>query len=437
MHEWGKVPISENGHERSIARSDANALLEAARRHPCADTDGANILVDCHRYIRAQQFVGILATPTCSLEILPKVDPDGSGEDFSTVRARLVQMLDAVLGLRLSPGENAAISRQSASLLDILIKLFADRLAGEVRRGLPRQYVSHEEDLKALRGQLNVTRQITAHAVRPDRLACRFDVLTADVPLLRVMKACVVFLARYARSAEIHRCLNELRLAMADVADVAVSHLQWGPIGIDRTNMRWESLLAFARLFLKSNWQSTHHDTRGDFGISLLFPMNQLFEAYIAVQLRRAFATTGIEIVTQGGLQYCLGEWIENTVCNGTVFQTRPDILLRKHGQVILIIDTKWKALSANPLDRKQGLLQSDVYQMMAYARAYGCRNLMLLYPALPGAGSRIRREFGLHAGTERLSLGCIDVSTDRRTNLAAITALIGPLLSTTASTSV
>jgi 5-methylcytosine-specific restriction enzyme subunit McrC len=31
--------------------------------------------------------------------------------------------------------------------------------------------------------------------------------------------------------------------------------------------------------------------------------------------------------------------------------------------------------------DAKQGISQSDIYQMMAYGRLYGCERLMLLYP--------------------------------------------------------
>ena len=83
-------------------------------------------------------------------------------------------------------------------------------------------------------------------AVRPDRLACQFDILSPDTALLQVMKACVVFLARQARRAETMRRLAELRVALADVADVHPHHLAWDKIAIDRSNRRWRSLLAIA-----------------------------------------------------------------------------------------------------------------------------------------------------------------------------------------------
>ena len=68
------------------------------------------------------------------------------------------------------------------------------------------------------------------------------------------------------------------------------------------------------------------------------------------------------------------------------------------------MIDTKWKALAKEPSDRKRGVSQSDVYQIMAYSRIYDCQDLMLLYPAMPGTGSGIVKNFGIHGGHEKLT---------------------------------
>ncbi|WP_240325681.1 McrC family protein, partial [Klebsiella aerogenes] len=94
------------------------------------------------------------------------------------------------------------------------------------------------------------------------------------------MKACVVLLHHYARAADTLRRLNELRILLAGVSDVPFSHLPWSQVRIDRTNHRWEALYNLARLLLRRDWQATHHDKRAQNGITLLFPMNDLFEAY-------------------------------------------------------------------------------------------------------------------------------------------------------------
>ena len=410
VREWGRIAVGSDG---GFTRTQANGLLAAARAHPRGGDEGTAILTDHHGFLKARQVVGVIAASGCSLEILPKVDPDHPDEDRPTVRGRLVQMLDVALGLDLDHGSEATMARQSDSLLDILIRVFADRLLAEARRGLPRAYLAMEEDLPTLRGRLNVQAQFTRNAVRPDRLACRYDVLSSDIPLMQVMKAAVVFLTHHARAPETRRRLDELRFVMADIRDVPLSTLPWNSIHIDRTNRSWAALLKLARLFLRREWQATHYDTRHDGGITLLFAMNDLFEAYVAALLRRAMTEPGVEVVAQGGLRYCLGEWSPDGDCRGTTFQTRPDILIRNAGKVLAIIDTKWKALTDDPLDRKKGIAQSDVYQMMAYARLYDCNRLMLLYPAASGRKSGIGRYFGLDRGTELLALGRLDITTD------------------------
>jgi 5-methylcytosine-specific restriction enzyme subunit McrC len=139
--EWGRVPVGTGG----FTRAQADRLLAAARAHPSGGNEGTNILIDHHRWLRSQQVVGVLAAEGCSLEILPKIDEFSeakAGEKKYTtapaaLRYRLVHMLDVALGLKIGTGNQAAMARQGETLLDILIRVFADKLVTEVRRGLP------------------------------------------------------------------------------------------------------------------------------------------------------------------------------------------------------------------------------------------------------------------------------------------------------------
>jgi 5-methylcytosine-specific restriction enzyme subunit McrC len=413
--------------DRGFTRAQANALVAAARAHPLGGEEGTAILRDHFRHLTAGQMVGVVAAPGCSLEILPKIDSadPASAEGRRTVRNRLVRMLDVALGLDIGGGAASSMARKAESLLDILIRLFADKLLNETRRGLPRAYVSHEEDLPALRGRLNVVRQFSAHAVRPDRLACRFDALSSDIALLQIVKACVLTLRRYARASGTVRKLDELRFVLGDISDVSPSILPWHSVRIDRTNRRWEALFRLARLFLKRDWQATHRDPVGAQGITLLFPMNDLFEAYIAALLRRCLRPVGLTVETQGGRLFCL---IEEGEPGRKRFQTRPDIIVReaRRSAPIAIIDTKWKRLSPAVEDRKHGVSQGDIYQMMAYGRLYGCTNLVLLYPHHGGLGAeRFAAGYSVHNSLDRLHLRSIDVALGEADVVAHLAALL------------
>lgn len=413
VSEWGRIAVLDRPGEGGFTRTQANAMIAAARAHPLGGEEGTSILRDHFRHLTVGQMVGVIATPGFSLEILPKIDrlDTASDEGRRTVRERLVRMLDVALGLDIGDGAASAMARQREGLLDILIRLFADKLLTETRRGLPRAYLQHEDDLPALRGRLNVVRQFTAHTVRPDRLACRFDALASDIPLLQIMKACVLALRGHARAAETVRKLDELRFVLSDIADVTVAALPWHAVRIDRTNRRWEALFGLARLFLKRDWQATHHDRSAGQGITLLFPMNDLFEAYIAILMRKSLRPAGFTVQMQGGRLFCL---IEEGGQGRRRFQTRPDIIIRdrQSNAPIAIVDTKWKRLSPAIEDAKHGVSQTDVYQMMAYGRLYACPDLLLLYPHHLGLGSApFATDYLIHGSMDRLHLRSIDVA--------------------------
>lgn len=407
VREWGRTPIGAGG----LSVAQAEALIDVASRHPLATAEGRNILTDHRRYVEAKQMVGVLSSASCSLEILPKVDPREPAEDAPTVRRRLVNLLDLALDLKIGRGNQASLSRDADSLLEILIRDFAEKLLGQVRRGMPRRYLACEEDLATLRGSLDITRQFTLNVARPDRLACRYDVLSSDIPLLQIMKASVIFLAKFTRLPSSRRLLDELRYAFDDISELPPSALPWERVQIDRTNKRWSEIFQLARLLLGHSYQSTSQSSGAPDGISLLFPMNDLFEAAVANTMKRAVSGSDFSVTSQGGFRSCLGDWRADEITDGRHFRTRPDIIVRRGGEILAIIDTKWKALGSKIGDPKLGISQADVYQMMAYSRIYRCDRLMLLYPAEPGGDGGIVHRFGIDRGHEQIAIGLCDVS--------------------------
>src|SRR3546814_5862294 len=78
------------------------------------------------------------------------------------------------------------------------------------------------------------------------------------------------------RSTE--RIFTELRHSLADITPMSAQRLPWSEVRIDRSNRRWESLCALAKLLIRRDWQATHHTNAAPQGLTLLFPMNDLFE---------------------------------------------------------------------------------------------------------------------------------------------------------------
>ena len=371
---------------------------------------GANrVLEERPHELRARGVVGVIATEGCSLEILPKIDtpaPEGSDTTRGQIRQRLVHMLAVAHDLRIETGRLTDLDWQRDTLLEILIRIFCTKLTEAVRRGMPRRYVGHEDDLPALRGTLDLPRQFTRHLANPGRLACRIDELSPDIALNRIMKAAIAHLSRLSRNAGNLQHLRELAFVYADIAAVPVQALRWDEVALDRTNRTWQDLFGMARLFLRNRYQTT--STGAGHGTALLFEMNALFEEYIGRLMQRALAGTEFRASLQGGLKHCL------TAPDGRgLFQTRPDILIRRGGEVVHVIDTKWKRIAARIDDPKQGVSQADVYQMMAYAHLYQTPRLTLLYPHHHGLGETegIQARFRVTGQKTVLDIASVDVA--------------------------
>ncbi len=110
--------------------------------------------------------------------------------------------------------------------------------------------------------------------------------------------------------------------------------------------------------------------------MSMLFPMERLFERYVLGSLRM-IAPNDFEIHPQHGAMHLCSQEGEDW------FQMKPDILVRS-GDQRWIIDAKWKRLSTDR-DKNYELSQADFYQLFAYGQKYlgGAGEMFLVYPAV------------------------------------------------------
>lgn len=372
--EWGRITIGEG--ENAVSASLADALLvqaEAARRRLAkGDGAGPTVLTRDRSHLCAAQVTGILRTRDAQLEVLPKVDDD----DRILARKTLMRMLARVWDLPVSANDLASIVSTGGDILEVLIRIFADELFSAVHRGLPHGYVEHEDDLPALRGRLDFTRQFTRLAATPQRLACRFDEFTPDIPINRVLKAAVRLLSRLSRHRDNQRKLHELLPAFDGVAELSTSAASQGTgVLLDRTNRAYHRLYDMAQRFLRSEHQSIYTGN-GD-GFALLFEMNTLFEEFIGRTIEQALRPKGWTVSLQRPQSTAL---IRESGIGA--FRTKPDIHLVAPGSGSpIVIDTKWKQLTTGRSSPPWGVSSADVYQMMAYGQVYDAEAVILLYP--------------------------------------------------------
>jgi 5-methylcytosine-specific restriction enzyme subunit McrC len=318
--------------------------------------------------LSAQQYVGAFQLGPHTIEVLPKVDGDAVN-----VRRNLVAMLGVALNLDISEGDVARVALQNHGILEILIRLFCDKLFVQIHKGLVRRYEGREENLTVLRGKLGLAEQIRLNAANPERLFCRFDEFQEDNPLNQVLRAAIRMLLKVSRELRNQRQLAELMLAFEGVSDAPRASLPWTRVVFDRLSERYRPCFKLAELFLKN----TPPDVTGGAaqGFSLFFDMNALFEEYIGRLAIRIFTPLGFRVTLQGPQQYLAF----NETNERPAFALKPDVVGSLNSKTAWILDTKWKQLSIE--EAKDGVAQSDLYQMYAYANCYRCPDVVLLYP--------------------------------------------------------
>ncbi len=127
---------------------------------------------------------------------------------------------------------------------------------------------------------------------------------------------------------------------------------------------------------------------------TLLFPMWEVFEDFVAASFRRYQRQFSVrEQGRQEPLAYIGGKG---------VFYMKPDISLTKQDDVKFILDTKWKRINGEGSDPKHGISQADMYQLFAYGKKYGCKQVALVYPETEQFREMLCYEFD-----EELYLSC------------------------------
>jgi 5-methylcytosine-specific restriction enzyme subunit McrC len=138
----------------------------------------------------------------------------------------------------------------------------------------------------------------------------------------------------------------------------------------------YDVALARTRLILED--ESPLTGAGGHRAPSLLFPMEAVFEAFVAKHLARQLGQ-GLTLRTQAR-SLSLVRHLEKAW-----FRLKPDLLVQESKVNRLVLDTKWKLIDGQQAtgSEKYGLDQGDFYQLHAYGQNYldGDGDVVLIYP--------------------------------------------------------
>ncbi|MEZ0538052.1 McrC family protein [Fibrella arboris] len=310
--------------------------------------------------------------------------------------------------------DSGQFGAQKLPLWEVFIDAFLRETAQALGRGLARDYVTHDDTLPTLRGKLRVTDQLRQPYSRPDRLAVSYDDHTPDIAVNRVLKKALQLAAARTQTTTGQTRCRQLLTTLADVSEPANL-----TVDLQRTQTTsrllktYEPALRWAAWLLRG--QGPGLCAGPTVSHCLLFPMDRVFEQYVAAGFRRA----GVDVEIQQSSAWLIDDH------NGTPrFKLRPDLLLRLNDRTI-VLDTKWKTLDATDHTGHYGIEQADLYQLYAYGKKYEATELVLIYPA----HAQFREPLQLFGYDASLRLRVVPFNLDKPLNeeIAALLSHLTP----------
>lgn len=318
-------------------------------------------------------YVGIIQTSQgTSIEILPKTGEASSQAELVHERALLIKMLRAVLELPFREHEAAHIQSFSAPLQEWVIRRFLEELYLLFKKGLCFNYNHVAEERPFLRGKLDIGKQLVQPPQKRHLLHIRHNIFSVDRPEHRLLRSALdrcIAVARedknFRLATSLRSIFHEIRPSISFVEDFR----QWN---FSRHMAHYQNIRPWCELVLGKEMPFA---LIGEwYGISMLFPMEKLFEKYVGVCLRRHLAF-GAQLSEQLCQKYLC------TLDKRAYFALRPDIAV-SYKENLWLLDIKWKKLSGGR-SGNFGISQQDFYQLFSYGQQYlqGRGDMALVYP--------------------------------------------------------
>ena len=246
---------------------------------------------------------------------------------------------------------------------NLLAAILAKGVALQLKQGLYREYVNHQDNLMLLRGKINIHGSIKNKIMRKQLLTCDYDLLSENNLLNQIIKTTIVLLIRLANVKEKYK--NELRkelLFFNNVDTLEVKSIKWSNLMFQRNNRNYQLLVGICQLIIEGLLLTTES---GVYRLQSWIDeqrMCHLYEKFILEYYKKHYPVLSVKAAQipwglDDGVSYMLPKM-------------QSDITLRK-GNMVLIIDAKYYNHTMQINFSKRSLISHNLYQIFTYVKNY------------------------------------------------------------------
>ncbi len=314
-----------------------------------------------HKGIKFSQYVGVVQIDDLTIEILPKADSSTKGT--AVWRNVLIEMLRVTRKLKVNQVGQADVNKQNIHLLDIYFEWFLREVELLQRQGLVKKYYKETKNVTALKGKLEFAGHIAKNLIHKERFYTTHQIYDKDHQLHQILNLALDIIEQVSKGSYIYPKCKRVQLDFPEVSSINCNASTFEKIKLNRKTQPYKTALEIARLIILNF--APNISSGSERMLALLFDMNNLWEEYILIQLKKASLNTLYKIEGQQSKAF----WGTMTI--------RPDIIIKQEGETQIVIDTKWKRMDGNKPST------NDLRQMYVYNDHWESNCSILLYPGV------------------------------------------------------
>ena len=322
--------------------------------------------------VSMKNYVGLIQMKNgYQIQILPKISFTNS-EDLENRNTKKIflNMLRSMKDFPSKVFNNSNIQVDRMNLYEIFINMYLQEIRRLIKIGLKSNYIFKEDNLNYYKGKLLTSQHFKINLVHKERFYVAYDEFNPNRVENKLIKATLLKSQKLTTSAENSKKIRQL-LVFFEMIDASMNYIaDFSKVRINRSNRDYEMIMQWSKVFLLNKSFTTFSGNNNS--RALLFPMEKVYESYVAKHLKKILGEDGWNVSSQDRGYYLFTE-------PRLQFALIPDIVCKRRERTI-IMDTKWKKLVNNERIN-YGISQSDMYQMYAYSKKYKASEIWLLYP--------------------------------------------------------
>lgn len=325
------------------------------------------------KVIQAQNYVGLIQLKSgYKIQILPKIAclDNLANKNLNLTKSIFIKMICSMKDFPIKVFNFSDLDIEKMNLYEIFISMFICETTVIIKRGLRSSYNAVEDNLNFYKGKLIVNEHIKKNLIHKEHFYMRYDEFNTNRPENKLIKSTLLKLLKESNNFNNKKKIKQLLLNFENIQVSQNYDNDFSKVIIDKNTKDYVILMKWCKVFLKNKSFTTFSGE--EFSRSLLFPMEKVFESYIAQKIKQKIREDNWRVSVQDK-GYYLFDFPKR-------FSLKPDIVITKDNKEKIILDTKWKYLHNNA-GKNYGISQADMYQMYAYAKKYKASQIYLIYP--------------------------------------------------------